>query len=68
MPTPIAPVRVSSYTATCAVGVGKEALLRAMDAQRSGLRPNDFGPTPLDTWIGRVDGLEDAAGLARAAR
>jgi 3-oxoacyl-[acyl-carrier-protein] synthase-1 len=57
---PIAPVRVTSYTATCAVGAGKAALFAALQAQRSGLRPNDFGPTPLDTYIGRVEGLEEA--------
>ena len=58
MPDPIAPVRIVAYTATSAVGVGKAAMLAAMDSQRSGLRPNDFGPEPLPTWIGRVDGLE----------
>jgi 3-oxoacyl-[acyl-carrier-protein] synthase-1 len=58
MPDPIAPVRIVAYTATSAVGVGKAAMLAAMDSQRSGLRPNDFGPVPLPTWIGRVDGLD----------
>ena len=58
MPDPIAPVRIVAYTATTAVGAGKAAMLAAMDSQRSGLRPNDFGPEPLPTWIGRVDGLD----------
>ena len=33
-------------------------MLAAIDRQRSGLRPNDFGPAPLSTWIGCVDGLD----------
>ena len=58
MPDPIPPLRISAYTATSAVGAGRAAMLAAIDGQRSGLRPNDFGPAPLATWIGRVDGLE----------
>ncbi|WP_238136967.1 beta-ketoacyl-[acyl-carrier-protein] synthase family protein [Variovorax sp. JS1663] len=58
-PTRIPPLQISAYTATSAVGVGKEALADALARSRSGLRPNDFGATPLPTWIGRVDGLED---------
>ncbi|MES2229803.1 MAG: beta-ketoacyl-[acyl-carrier-protein] synthase family protein [Pseudomonadota bacterium] len=58
MPRPIPPIQVTAYTATSAVGVGKAALREAVAAQRSGLRQNDFGPAPLATWIGRVDGLD----------
>ncbi|WP_395347438.1 beta-ketoacyl-[acyl-carrier-protein] synthase family protein [Variovorax sp. UC122_21] len=50
---------MSAYTATSAVGVGKEPLAEALEHSRSGLRANDFGPAPLPTWIGRVDGLEE---------
>lgn len=60
VPAPILPVQISAYTATCAVGIGKVALQSALEQQRSGLRPNDFGDNPLPTWIGRVEGLEDA--------
>ena len=35
-------------------------LAGALRDARSGLRRNDFGDAPLDTWIGRVDGIEDA--------
>jgi 3-oxoacyl-[acyl-carrier-protein] synthase-1 len=59
-PAAILPVQISAYTATCAVGVGKTALQTALEQERSGLRPNDFGNNPLPTWIGRVEGLEDA--------
>jgi 3-oxoacyl-[acyl-carrier-protein] synthase I len=55
---PIAPIQVSAYTATSAVGVGKAALFDALEQQRSGLRPNDFSHAPLATWIGRVAGIE----------
>jgi len=35
-----------------------EATREALAAERSGLRPNDFPPVELDTFIGRVEGLE----------
>jgi 3-oxoacyl-[acyl-carrier-protein] synthase-1 len=59
VPSRIPPLQISAFTATSAVGVGKAALVAALDQSRSGLRANDFGPTPLPTWIGRVDGLEE---------
>jgi 3-oxoacyl-[acyl-carrier-protein] synthase I len=62
---PIAPLRISAYTATTAAGTGKTALLEALRAGRSALTANDFGPSPLPTWIGRVAGLE-AAPLPKA--
>lgn len=55
----ISPLRITAYTATTAAGPGLAALRDALAANRSGLRANDFGPHPLATWIGRVDGLED---------
>jgi 3-oxoacyl-[acyl-carrier-protein] synthase-1 len=58
-PSRIQPLQISAYTATSAVGVGKASLTAALEQSRSGLRFNDFGPQPLPTWIGRVDGLED---------
>jgi len=33
-------------------------LASALRERRSGLRPNDFGESPLPTWIGRVEGIE----------
>ncbi|HSC62517.1 MAG TPA: beta-ketoacyl-[acyl-carrier-protein] synthase family protein [Caldimonas sp.] len=58
MPAPIVPLRIAAYTVTSAAGVGKAALGAALRESRSALTPNDFGPTPLPTWIGRVAGLE----------
>jgi 3-oxoacyl-[acyl-carrier-protein] synthase-1 len=56
---------IRAWTATTALGRGREAQLAALRERRSGLRRNDFGPhgdgAPLPCWIGRVDGLEDEA-------
>ncbi|HSQ71656.1 MAG TPA: beta-ketoacyl-ACP synthase [Rubrivivax sp.] len=60
-PARIPPLRVTCYTAVSALGAGRHAHLRALLESRSGLRRNDFTDTPLETWIGRVDGLEQAA-------
>ena len=54
------PLAIRAYTATTAAGHGRDALASALRDSRSGLRHNDFGDAALDTWIGRVDGLEDA--------
>jgi 3-oxoacyl-[acyl-carrier-protein] synthase-1 len=57
-PATAAPV-ITHYTTTCAVGAGREALRLALRERRSGLRRNDFGEGErLDTWIGRVAGVE----------
>jgi 3-oxoacyl-[acyl-carrier-protein] synthase-1 len=57
----MSPLAITAGTATTACGRGLDALRRALRDRRSGLRPNDFGPAPLPTFIGRVDGLETAA-------
>jgi 3-oxoacyl-[acyl-carrier-protein] synthase I len=52
---------ITAYSATCAVGAGRDALRQALRDRRSGLRRNDFGAAPrLDCWIGRVDGVEES--------
>jgi 3-oxoacyl-[acyl-carrier-protein] synthase I len=58
------PLAITAYTATTALGHGREAQETALHARRSGLRRNDFGAgavaaANLETWIGRVDGVED---------
>ena len=55
------PLRVTAYTVCTAAGTGRAATLDALDQRRSGLTRNDFGPSPLATWIGRVQGLEETA-------
>ena len=54
------PLAIRAHTATTALGPGRESQLSALRARRGGLRRNDFGDAVLATWIGRVDGLEDA--------
>lgn len=56
---PIAPVSITAFTVTCAPGAGRQAFGTALRQGRSGLRRNDFTTHPLDTWIGRVAGVED---------
>jgi 3-oxoacyl-[acyl-carrier-protein] synthase-1 len=51
----------------CSAGIGVPALADALRARRSGLRPNDFTEVPLDTFIGRVPGLEELRLPARLA-
>jgi 3-oxoacyl-[acyl-carrier-protein] synthase-1 len=50
---------VTASTLTTACGVGWAAQRAALRDGRTGLRYNDFAPAAgLETWIGRVDGLE----------
>ena len=60
MPAPIRPLAVTAYTATSALGRGVATHAQALHANRGGLRSNDFSSAPLQCFIGRVDGLEDA--------
>ncbi|RBC44823.1 beta-ketoacyl-[acyl-carrier-protein] synthase II, partial [Xanthomonas oryzae pv. oryzae] len=56
----MAPVAVTAFTSTTALGAGLATQAAALTARRSGLRRNDFGPQPLlPCWVGRVDGVED---------
>jgi len=57
--SPIPALAIRAYSATTALGRGRRAQQQALKSRRSGLRRNDFGSNPLDTWIGRVGGLED---------
>ena len=67
-PLPMPPLAIRAFTATTALGRGLAAQADALRARRGGLRRNDFGEAGLDTWIGRVDGLEDAPLPDRWAR
>ena len=60
-PRRLPPLRITAYTTTTAAGPGKAALLSALRSGKSALRANDFGPSPLATWIGRVAGVESQA-------
>ena len=54
------PLAVTAYSATTACGRGLTPLRSALRGGHSGLRYNDFSTVSLPTWIGRVEGLEDA--------
>lgn len=56
----IQPLQLSTYTTVNALGRGADATLAALQQGRSGLRRCDFEDVDLETWIGRVNGLEDA--------
>jgi 3-oxoacyl-[acyl-carrier-protein] synthase-1 len=61
------PLAIRAYTATTALGRGREAQADALRSRSGGLRRNDF-IDGLDAWIGRVDGLEQSPLPARFAR
>jgi 3-oxoacyl-[acyl-carrier-protein] synthase-1 len=53
------PLRITAYTVCSAAGDGCEQTLDALHERRSGLTSNDFGASPISTFIGRVAGLEE---------
>lgn len=53
------PLILSALATANPVGLGLPALAEALRTGRSGLRRNDFERADLDTWIGRVEGIED---------
>ncbi|KAA9131693.1 beta-ketoacyl-ACP synthase [Marinihelvus fidelis] len=54
---------INGWTLTSALGAGLATLGPALAARESGLRRNDFPGSGIDTWIGRVDGLDDGEAL-----
>jgi 3-oxoacyl-[acyl-carrier-protein] synthase-1 len=56
---PITPLSISAYTTVNALGRGIIASLNALQQDESALQPCDFADAVLETWIGRVAGLED---------
>ncbi len=54
------PLTVSRFTLTTCLGQGLDAHREALTTGRCGLIPCDFEDAPLATWIGRVQGLDEA--------
>lgn len=52
-------VRIASYTLTSACGKGLQALSDSLQSRQSALSPNNYADSFLDTWIGRVEGIEE---------
>ena len=55
----VEPLLISACTLVNALGRGIRASLDALEQGRGGLRPCDFEDVELETWIGRVEGLEE---------
>jgi 3-oxoacyl-[acyl-carrier-protein] synthase-1 len=55
----ITPLQISHYTLTSALGRGVDANLQALRSGASGLRRCDLEEVELETWIGRVEGIEE---------
>jgi 3-oxoacyl-[acyl-carrier-protein] synthase-1 len=55
------PLLLSHFTATSCLGAGLAATLQALRAEASGLTHCDFDSVDLDTWIGKVDGLDQVS-------
>ena len=60
MTTPMQPVAIVAYTLTCAAGHGIDAVRDALASRSSGLTPGRWAGSDLDTYLGRVTGLEEA--------
>ena len=54
------PLALTSLSTVNALGCGLDATTNALWENRSGLRRCDFEDAKLDTYIGRVEGLEEA--------
>jgi 3-oxoacyl-[acyl-carrier-protein] synthase-1 len=52
------PLAITGYSIVNSLGRGRAAILDALLARRSGLARCDFETVDLDTWIGRVDGID----------
>jgi 3-oxoacyl-[acyl-carrier-protein] synthase-1 len=53
------PLAITGYSVVNSLGAGREAVLDALRSRRSGLRRCDFETVRLDTYIGRVEALDD---------
>lgn len=53
------PLAISRYSVVNCLGTGTQAVADAMRERRSGLAPCDFETVALNTYIGRVPGLEE---------
>ncbi len=51
-------LQISARTLVSPLGRGESDHIRAISSGQGGLRPCDIDGVDLDTWIGRVDGLE----------
>ena len=57
-PAAMQALRLSHFTAASCIGVGLDATLASLRAERSGLKPCDFDSVDLATWTGDVPGVD----------
>lgn len=57
----MSPLALTGFTAVSAIGRGLAATLASLQAQRSGLAPCTFETVTLDTCVGEVAGVNEAA-------
>jgi 3-oxoacyl-[acyl-carrier-protein] synthase I len=64
----LSPLAITRFATANPLGPGCEATLAALRERRGALRPNDLEfAAGLDTWIGRVDGIENEPVTERLA-
>jgi 3-oxoacyl-[acyl-carrier-protein] synthase-1 len=61
------PLYATSFSLVSALGHGVLTSLEALRSASGGLRRNDFPGNALETWIGRVAGIEEPACASRLA-
>ena len=54
----MSPLHLKEFTATSCIGVGNDAMLGSLMAQRSGLQSCEFETVDIDTHIGEVAGVD----------
>ena len=54
-------IRLLDYQSTSAAGINIAQLRESIDKHRSGLRRNDIAGSNIDTWVGRVDGVDEVS-------
>jgi 3-oxoacyl-[acyl-carrier-protein] synthase I len=63
----VTPLVLTSFTAVNALGRGTAAVLEALTAARTGLKPCSFEQVQLETYVGEVAGLDDLRVCERLA-
>ena len=63
----VTPLVLTSFTVVNALGRGNAAVLEALTAARTGLKPCSFEQVQLETWVGEVAGLDDLRVCERLA-
>ncbi|MGI9309434.1 MAG: beta-ketoacyl synthase N-terminal-like domain-containing protein, partial [Gammaproteobacteria bacterium] len=53
------PLYIGSYTLTCAIGQGMQAVRESIAQQRTGLHQGRWSGSDVDTWLGAVNDLKD---------